>query len=551
MIKELLKEEEGVKRDFELFIKKEPEIETIKSRTFLEIKEILENVVKKSDMALKECQLIESLDKQLRLISDTQKTLKRLNRLNQLNSSILRPETELSEIVPLILEWKSYDNSELLGLSETSEIVQNFINEKLPERIDQEICSILSKWTDDSSARDQESISLLSSHLRLESTNPLHCLFASYPLSKLKLFLTHQITLGNGERQFTERLLNRFYDILQSDGSALSAVNNTNNTSISTVGTTNENRTQPFSVGQIEVLVPEKMKFATRISCILEATFNFIKLHPNLRDNFMKKCGQITRQIRKCAKEERGYERESGNAATLDANLNEISLIITTMSNYQNILDETLNIELKKWEAVYFKLEEIYLVKGIQKAIEIDQIVAGESNSEFPVSSCVDDIFYVLQSAKSRISQIQNNSKLISNSLRDFFLNVLKKHLEISIQNLKPLNLLELQKLSSFKPSKELITTLVLTNNIIATRSNWRAFTTEQPVDPVEQDLKNILNFALNGGIYSKVLQTSVKRELQQVKTGEELFIKIHSLLTIIHNLFKVKTKRELRALIL
>lgn len=533
MLLESLKiEEENAQKDFELFVKRKVEISA--GDNFIsnsQVEKILGNLVERSEIALRECQLIESLDKQLRLISETQTALAQLKELNELNESILNTHN-LSELVPLALKWKALNGSEILNLSESYETVKTFINEQLPEKIDAEIEGILASWTDDIESRDSESISLLSTQLRLDSANPLHGLFASYPLSKLKGLLKYHEQLGlvkTLQRQFPERLLNRLYDILQVKTATV----------------------QPFSVGQIEALVPEKMKFATRISCILESTAMFIKLHPDLSPNFMEKCGQILRQVRKCAKEERGYEKKSGNAAILDAQLNEVCLIIATINGFiQNVTnthsDDTqtndqIRTEISKWKCIYKELEEIYLAKGIQQAIEMDQIV---SDNEFPVSSCVDDIFYVLKAARSRSDQIRQDATLISNSLNEFFLNVLKKHLETLIQNLKPLNLVELA--SPFRPSRELISTLVLVNNLVATRSNWKVFAHDSDsASAVESEIQSILNFALSGGIHEKVLQSSVKKELKLVKPGEDLFIKIHSLITTIYNLFKVLRYKE------
>lgn len=526
MLEELVKEEAAALSNFNSILSCAPK-ETLGSScdNNENIQLILEDLSERSGKALRECQLIESLDRQLRLLTDTREKLAALNRLNQLNNLILTT-TNLEQLVPLVLEWRGASRN-LVELSERSEEVRLFVMEELPELIDREIEVVLAGWSDGVGTRDAEAMKLLSGHLRLDSSNPLHGLFASYPFTPLTRLLSLHSRLGHLKRlqkMYPERLLNRFYDILKGDQ-------------------------QPgaFSVGQIEELVPEKMKYATRISCILEATSLFIALHSELAPILLEKCGQITRQIRKCAKEERGYgnghsgqrakENDQQPPAVLDAQLNEICLILVTLNQFLRTqpLDH-LTSERAKWHALYLQIEQAYLMKGMQRAIEMDQIVAGET-SEYPVSSCVDDIFYVLQAAKTRSDQVlEDGNEFIPKALREYFLTVLKRHLEAAILTLKPLNLASIP--SPFKPTRELISTLVLINNLIATRSNWRAFSAAAS-ESVDGDIGELMGSALRDGLYAKVLQGSVKRELQQSQ-GEDLFTKIHFCVQLINSLFKV-----------
>lgn len=547
MIKELVEEEAAALNDLQTFLKsKEPEIITAKSfqkqedclNVFLELE-------RKSSSALKECQLIESLDRQLRLATESQEILVQLKELNELNDKILNCKN-LDELVPLVLEWrkKQQDDSDIVSsLSESNAKTAEFVNLGLPEMIDGEIERILEGWTDSFEARDQESLKILAPYLRADSNNPLQPLFAAFPLTKLKSLLEVHRRLGNllrVQKTFPDRLLNRFYAILSSK--------------------TSTEKDAAFSVGQIEELVPEKMKFATRISCILEATSYFIKLVdedrlvPNFGDILMSKCGQIVRQIRKTAKESRGgysvASKSNANVAVIDAQLNEICLIMATISDFiqAHPQSDALKVELDKWTAIHDHLEEAYLVKGIQRAIEMDQIVTSESSVDFPVSSCVDDIFYVLQASKTRLKQISGDFSLLPRILDEFFLKVLRRHLEMTVQALKPLNLVALSSETSFKPSRDLISTLVLVNNLVATRSNWASFSSEdfQDTAVLAKCFQNLFNYALQDGLYYKLLQNSIKTELQLIgSNGEALFIKIHSLLQLIHNLFKSTLAKE------
>lgn len=534
---ELVKEEASALSNFNSILNNPPKFDGPKDKDsnndkYIEnITAVLEDLSERSGRALKECQLIESLDKQLRLLAETHEKLTALNGINQLNELILA-KPGLEQLVPLVLEWRNCTAQRVVdfSLSERSEEVQLFVTEKLPELIDNEIEQVLKGWTDDSETRDPETMKLLSSHLRLDSANPLHGLFASFPLSKLERLLNFHAQLQNYkrlERMYPERLLNRFYDILK--------------------GADQKEGRGAFSVGQIEELVPEKMKFATRISCILEATAHFSTLHPRLEPILLEKCAQITRQIRKGAKEERGYGNNTSTPASLDAQLNEICLIIVTLSEFlitRNV--DSLHSEREKWRAIHLANEEVYLMKGIQRAIEMDQIVSGDT-CEYPVSSCVDDIFYVLQAAKTRTGQAVSidgeDMIFIAKALREFFLSVLKRHLEAAIQTLKPLNLNAIT--NPFRPTRELISTLVLINNLISTRCNWRAFTqgynSTTTTASIDADLDELIRFAVKEGLYAKVLQGSIKRELADAQ-GEALFIKLNSTLSLIHGLFKVKT---------
>lgn len=526
MLQELVKEEVSALSQLNSILSRPPKLDekdedNSSNNDTKNIIAILEDLKERSGRALKECQLIESLDKQLRLLAETHEKLTSLAKINQLNSLILRPPDQLEELVPLVLEWRAQlaNNSIDFSLAEKGEEVRLFVNEQLPELIDSQIEQVLNGWTDDSESRDPETMKLLSSHLRPDSANPLHGLFASFPLSKLKRLLNFHLQLQHSkrlERMYPERLLNRFYDILNGNQAG-----------------------GAFSVGQIEELVPEKMKFATRISCILEATAHFSTLHPELEQILLEKCAQITRQIRKAAKEERAYNNNN-TPAGLDAQLNEICLIIVTLTEFLNSRNsDSLQAEREKWRAIYQASEERYLMKGIQRAIEMDQIVSGDT-CEYPVSSCVDDIFYVLQAARTRTGQIllgeDEGMMFIAKALREFFLSVLKRHLESAIETLKALNLAAIT--SPFRPTRELISTLVLLNNLISTRSNWRAFT-HSNTSSIDSDLEELIKLAVKDGLYAKVLQGSVKRELLAVQ-GEDLFAKLHSNLSLIHSLFKV-----------
>ena len=163
------------------------------------------------------------------------------------------------------------------------------------------------------------------------------------------------------------------------------------------------------------------------------------------------------------------------------------------------------------------------------------------------------DIFYVLQASKTRFKQVSGNtstttnSKLISRAFSESFLSVLRRHLELTVEALKPINLAG--ESATFKPSRDLISTLVLINNLVATKSNWHSFSSELEKntdnDNCNNELLNLFDYAVREGLHSKVLQTSIKKELQLSGNGEELFIKIHSLLGKIHNLFKSTLAKE------
>lgn len=553
MLHELLeKEEQAALSDFNSFVAIKPSIKTLSNYSKndndnyscnVNIKEILDDLVARSHNALKECQLIESLDRQLRLLTDAQITLKKNLRLKEI-SKIIENNYEtlpLIELIPLLLELRDYSKYKL----DTNENyhaspfdLDIIVKEKIPERIDNEIQKVLNEWTDDVNSRDPETLEVIGDLLRLNSSNPLHALFAAFPLYRLKPLLIFHQQLSNTqrlERMYPDRLLNRFYDILGSNRDAEGA---------------------GFVAGQLEEITPNNMKFATRISCILEATWYFIRLHKSIYNynnniNFdqviINKCSQIVRQIRKTAQVDRAYTN-SAVPSILNSQLNEICIICAQLNEFLHeqvikISAETLAPELTKWQKLYRNQEEIYLLRGIQRAIEMDQIVV-QQDSEFPVSSCVDDIFYVLQASKSRVIKFDSitlpMSFLIPNSFNEFFLKVIRKHLENAILTLKPLNLVALEV--PFKPTRELISTLVLINNLIATHNNWKSFASDDNYkypQSIDREIENLLNFGVESGLYVKVLQRSFKNEL--IISGPDLFLVIRSLLQTTINLFKVR----------
>ena len=461
-------------------------------------------------------------------------------------------------MVPLVSELRKYSTDKIENVSHLSipiDDIDNIVKEMIPERIDNEIQSVLNEWTDDATARDSEALKAIGGFHRSASSNPLHDLFAAFPLIRLKPLLNFHQQLSNTnrlERMYPDRLLNRFYDVLGSNRDAEGG----------------------FVAGQLEELTPTNMKFATRISCILEATWYFIRLHQSIYDEdnkisfnrvIINKCAQIVRQIRKTAQVERVYT-STPSPSILNAQLNEICLICGQLNEFLcgpvgKDSVETLAPELIKWQNLYRKMEEIYLFKGIQRAIEMDQIFV-QQDSEFPVSSCVDDIFYVFKAAQTRVNQFQLHSMsppvtfLIPNSCNEFFLKVIRKHLETAICALKPINLVSLE--IPFKPTRELISTLVLINNLIATRKNWKSFNCDgdddkdsfenqqeknEILNSIEVEIENLLNFGIESGLYVKVLQRSFKKEMSVIdaNANANLFSVIHSLLQTTINLFKVR----------
>ena len=533
MIEELIKEEASALKDFDSIKNSVPKLDEINFSNFEMIskpsfRNIFKDLIERSGLALKECQLIESLDKQLRRLNETQIFLKKLTRLNQLNELILSDCKDLANLIEMILEWRQFSD-ELKTSSEKSELVKEYIEKRVPEIIDESIGRILKGWTDEPDKIDQQTVVLLSNQIHLDpSCNPLHGLFSTYPSSELKALLHYHLKLGNSKRvlqMFPERLLNRFYDILHG-----------------------KRTVAPFSVGLIEEMVPEKMKYASRISCILEATAIFLILHEDLKTVLLDKCGQIAKQIRKCAREERkwGDEKDSSTSTSvsvLDAQLNEISLIAETMKDFLRLHPETSGIfdalirERDKWMNIYSEIEAVYLKRGIKQAIEMDQIV---TNNEFPVSSCVDDIFYVLQAAKKRSARILIDPlAFIAQAFNDHFLLVLKKHLTAAMSQVNPLQSLN----QSFKPSRELISALVLVNNLVATRSYWRKFTSSneaEAVKAVNEELDKIFEWALREGLYLRLLQVPIRKEFNACKTIEALFSKLQSIISTINSLFNV-----------
>ena len=549
MLKELLKEESQAIEDFYTGLKNDLNDGIWDSRRSFDGK-IFEEAAERSQKALVECQLIESLDQQLRRLTGTIEGLKRGKRAKELEGKILE-EKNFALLIPMVSEWRTL---ETVGASGN---ISNFVDEVLPAIIDKEIEKVLLAWVDDPpKSIDQDSFVIIEPFLNANPGNPLPGLFTSFPLSRLKVLLGYQEQLGHLQRakkSYLDRLLNRFYDIL-SEGKAQSA---------------------SFSVGMIESLVSEKMKFATRISCILEATNYFIKLHSGvieISQVLIEKCGQILRQIRRDAKEERnGYSGTDtvaaasapGSNATfafealsalaafsfappspkrnaivppvnrlsqIDSQLNEICLIIQSLS--QQEIEHSSEIE--KWKSIHSQLEEVYLFKGIQRAMEMDQIVV---TSDFPVSSCVDDIFYILKASKQRTDGQGHLEFLIPRALKEFFLNVLRRHLESTVQALKPI-----QNFDS-APSRDLISTLVLLNNLVTVKLYWRQGF--KPIGGINEELDSLFRLALQDGLYGKVLRREVVlRELKNCSgNGEEMFVKIHTVLEGIFNLFKVNAR--------
>ena len=196
-----------------------------------------------------------------------------------------------------------------------------------------------------------------------------------------------------------------------------------------------------------------------------------------------------------------------------------------------------MTAELEKWKSIHFQLEEVYLFKGIQRAIEMDQIVV---TSDFPVSSCVDDIFYILKASQQRALGQGHLELLIPRALKEFFLSVLRRHLESTVQSLKPISNLDS---TNFKPSRDLISTLVLINNLITVKSYWhQGFNSLSGALGIDEELESLFKLALQDGLYGKVLRKeTVLRELKNSNgNGEEMFIKIHAILSGTCNLFKV-----------
>jgi hypothetical protein len=587
MLSELVKEEQAAIDAFTSFLQKDhfevPDNEVNDGGTCDNsgIIEILHELRDKSGEALQQCQMIETLDEQLRLLSTTKETVKRLHRQQQLNHRVLQiissaqPRDHLGELVSLFQSWREVcsGGEDVDGCEEVREFFQGG---QLGDLIDMEIEGVLGRWSDDSEARDSQTLKRIGSLLDLSSSqNPLHGLFAAFPLSNLLPLLDFHVQLGHRQRLcklYPDRLLNRFYSIL---------------------GSRRQDR-EAFTAGFVEEIVPESMKFVARISCILEATFYFIKIHESFNTtnttdtidtkvtdstsrtvdtkvddstsnsihtassshtidtnhtaNFIlvmrDKCAQILKQIRKSAQSERAYYTQStSDPSVIDTQLNEIGLIHAQIRAFMH---ESLQGELDKWTGLYWKMEEKYLVAGIQRAIQLDQVVASvDEGTDFPVSSCIDDIFYVLQASQTRIKNMDSagiKRSLISSTFKEAFLQVLATHLKTVLTSLKPMNLSSISTSQQpFKPSRDLITTVLLINNICAARLNWKSFScTETGREAVNQDLDALIEDSITKGLYQKVLEPSVKKILNDTDSLLDLFSKINSLLRLIFSLFHV-----------
>lgn len=309
------------------------------------------------------------------------------------------------------------------------------------------------------------------------------------------------------------------------------------------LGSKSVNTDFPFSVGYLEELTPASMKYATRVTCILESVKYFIKLHENIpdidsskiREKLTYKCGQIVRQLRKNAEVERSYHKQDPNISPslLDSRLNEICTIISQLKTHGGSENLGLEVEIGKWSVIYEKLEGLYLARGIKVAIEMDKIIALQ-DSDFPISSCIDDIFYVLKSAKTRNP---TDPKLLNMAFCEHFLKVIRKHLETLLGQLEVIKKINVP----LKLSRDLVSFIVLINNLIIAKAYWKALGGDQSI--INSNIKDLLELGVQQGIYKTVLYPNIKMELSTAKSGEDLFQIIRALIQhYILNIFTVNT---------
>ncbi len=225
---------------------------------------------------------------------------------------------------------------------------------------------------------NESSSKILKAHsTSLDTKSPLFALFCGYPIEEASRLLSLTCAAP---------LLPRFPDIFFA---RLYAVINEG---------FNDSNDEPFQAASLESLAPEHLCYATRLSTIMQSTRLICILHPELSEHFSHKCIQIIRQIRKTAEQKRRYSSLAAvncPPARLNDLLNEITLIEQLIRNSELSLDH----ERSRWRDHAQKLEKLYLSSSISTSLAQDRV---NSTGPFPVSTCIDEIFYVLQAALLR-----------------------------------------------------------------------------------------------------------------------------------------------------
>lgn len=182
---------------------------------------------------------------------------------------------------------------------------------------------------------------------------------------------------------------------------------------------------EAFAAASLESLGPEHLRYATRLSAVIEAYHLIVLLHsPSsfpvgealiesesgaaLIDQFTHKTTQIIRQIRKTAERKRNYPAATRlPPAHLNGLLNEIALIEEILSGCVALPLERERAAWRQWSC---RLESAYLAVAIETALSQDRV---STAGPFPVSTCIDEVFYVLKAALGR-----RNGHLVDGQLR-------------------------------------------------------------------------------------------------------------------------------------
>lgn len=152
---------------------------------------------------------------------------------------------------------------------------------------------------------------------------------------------------------------------------------------------------EAFAAAALEEMAPSHLRYATRLSALLEATkyAQILVYSPKIDE----KTRQAARFIRKCAASARKYAHLSPSTASpalFSDVLNEISLILRLLE------DERLPEERAKWQGIAQHLEPLYLQSAITLSLSTDRIDTDKYGH--PVSTCIDESFYCLKSSLTR-----------------------------------------------------------------------------------------------------------------------------------------------------
>ena len=248
---------------------------------------------------------------------------------------------------------------------------------------------------------------------------------------------------------------------------------------------------EPFTAASLESLGPEHLRYATRLSVIIEAVSLLCVLHadaeveefetveeltpsslakPTLAKHFLHKGSQIARQVRKSAESARNY---TGAAhfppAHLNGLLNEIALIEELLAGQPF---KTLSREREAWRSHARKLESLYLSTSMATSLAQDRV---NSTGPFPVSTCIDEIFYCF---KTTLGRSPENASLVIDSARSL---------------LSRIN-------DGLQQERSLLPFLILLNNALQCRSHYTVLM-DGKADAKSSDLDLDLDRIIQGGI--------------------------------------------------